>query len=35
MPLGLILSAIVVLILCFTTWLGRSMVYRHVIGAIR
>ena len=35
MPLGLTLSAIVVLILCFTTWLGRSMVYRYGIGAIK
>jgi uncharacterized membrane protein len=34
-PLGLTLSAIVVLILCFTTWLGRSMVYRYGIGAIK
>jgi uncharacterized membrane protein len=32
-PYGLILSVIVVLILCFTTWLGRSMVYRYGIGA--
>jgi uncharacterized membrane protein len=34
-PTGVILSGIVVLILCFTTWLGRSMVYRYRIGAIR
>jgi uncharacterized membrane protein len=34
-PTGLILSAIVVLILCVTTWLGRSMVYQYGIGAIR
>jgi uncharacterized membrane protein len=34
-PLGLTLSAIVVLILCFTTWLGRSMAYRYGIGAIK
>jgi uncharacterized membrane protein len=33
-PIGLVLSVIVVLILCFTTWLGRSMVYRHGFGAI-
>jgi uncharacterized membrane protein len=34
-PYGLILSVIVVLILCFTTWLGRSMVYQYGIGATR
>lgn len=34
-PAGLILSAVVVLILCCTTWLGRSMVYRYGIGAIK
>jgi uncharacterized membrane protein len=34
-PAGLILSVVVVLILCFTTWLGRTMVYRYAIGAIR
>lgn len=32
-PVGLILSVIVVLILCFTTWWGRSMVYRYGVGA--
>jgi uncharacterized membrane protein len=31
-PTGLILSAIVVLILPITGWLGWSMVYRHRIG---
>lgn len=34
-PIGLVLSAVVVLLLCFTTWLGRSMVYRYGLGAIR
>jgi len=31
-PTGLILSALVVLILLFTGWLGGSLVYRHRIG---
>jgi uncharacterized membrane protein len=31
-PTGLILSAIVVLILVFTTWYGREMVYRYGVG---
>jgi uncharacterized membrane protein len=31
-PIGIILSAIVVLILPVTGWLGWSMVYRHRIG---
>jgi uncharacterized membrane protein len=31
-PTGLLLSAIVVLILPFTGWLGWSMVYRHGVG---
>jgi uncharacterized membrane protein len=34
-PYELILSVIVVLILCFTTWLGRSVVYQYGIGATR
>jgi uncharacterized membrane protein len=34
-PTGLILSAIVVLILPFTGWLGWSMVYRYGVGASR
>jgi uncharacterized membrane protein len=31
-PTGLILSAAVVVILLFTGWMGRSLVYRHRIG---
>jgi uncharacterized membrane protein len=31
-PTGLILSAVVVVILLFTGWLGGSMVYRHHVG---
>jgi len=31
-PTGIILSAVVVLILLFTGWLGWSMVYRHRVG---
>ena len=31
-PTGLILSAVVVLILLVTGWLGWSMVYRHRVG---
>ena len=34
-PTGLILSAVVVLILPVTGWLGWSMVYRHGVGAVR
>jgi len=34
-PAGLILSAIVVLILPITGWLGWSMVYRHGVGVLR
>ena len=34
-PTGLILSAIVVLILPVTGWLGWSMVYRHGVGVVR
>lgn len=33
-PAGLILSAIVVLILPVTGWLGWSMVYRHRVGVV-
>ena len=33
-PWGLILSAAVVLILLFSGWLGRSMVYRHAVGVV-
>jgi uncharacterized membrane protein len=33
-PWGLTLSALVVLILLFTGWLGWSMVYRHGVGVI-
>jgi uncharacterized membrane protein len=31
-PTGLLLSAIVVLLLMFTGWMGWSMVYRHSVG---
>jgi uncharacterized membrane protein len=31
-PTGLILSALVVLILLVTTWLGRELVFRHGVG---
>jgi uncharacterized membrane protein len=31
-PTGLILSAVVVLILLFTGWMGGAMVYRHGVG---
>lgn len=31
-PAGLILSALVVLILLFTGWMGWAMVYRHRVG---
>ena len=31
-PAGLTLSALVVVIMVFTTWLGREMVYRHRVG---
>jgi uncharacterized membrane protein len=31
-PTGLILSAVVVLLLLFTGWMGGSMVYRHHVG---
>lgn len=34
-PTGLILSAVVVVILLFTGWLGWSMVYRHGVGVTR
>lgn len=34
-PTGLILSAIVVLILPITGWLGWAMVYRHGVGVTR
>ncbi|WP_088347572.1 MULTISPECIES: DUF2231 domain-containing protein [Rhodomicrobium] len=33
-PWGLVLSAAVVLILVFTGWMGRSMVYRHSEGVM-
>ena len=33
-PWGLTLSALVVLILLFTSWMGWSMVYRHRVGGI-
>jgi len=31
-PTGLILSAIVVVLLLFTGWMGWEMVYRHRVG---
>lgn len=31
-PWGLVLSAAVVILLIFTTWSGRSLVYRHGVG---
>ena len=34
MPWGLTLSAIVVVILLFTGWMGWSMVYRHRVGVM-
>jgi uncharacterized membrane protein len=34
LPLGLILSAVVVAILMVTGWLGGELVYRHKIGVI-
>jgi len=33
-PAGLVLSGIVVIILFFTGWTGRDMVYRHRIGMV-
>jgi uncharacterized membrane protein len=33
-PWGFILSAVVVLILLFTGWMGWSMVYRHGVGVV-
>src|SRR2546430_726366 len=33
-PWGLTLSALVVLILLFTGWMGWSMVYRHGVGVV-
>lgn len=32
LPMGVVLSGIVVLILLFTGWLGWEMVYRHRVG---
>ena len=31
-PTGLTLSAITVLVMVFTAWLGWTMVYRHRVG---
>ena len=31
-PQGLILSALTVLVMIVTVWLGRSMVFRHGMG---
>lgn len=33
-PTGLILSALVVVILVFTGWMGWSLVYRHRVGVL-
>jgi uncharacterized membrane protein len=33
-PTGLILSALTVIVLLFTGWMGGSMVYRHRVGVI-
>ncbi|MGO4523577.1 DUF2231 domain-containing protein [Microvirga sp. 2MCAF35] len=33
-PTGLVLSAVVVLLICVTGWLGWSMVYRHRVGVL-
>jgi uncharacterized membrane protein len=33
-PTGLILSAVTVIVLLFTGWMGGSMVYRHRVGVI-
>lgn len=33
-PTGLILSALVVLLLLFTGWMGWSLVYRHRVGVV-
>ncbi len=34
-PTGLILSAITVVILCITGWLGRGLVYRQGVGVVK
>src|SRR3569832_1517222 len=31
-PTGLVLSALTVIVMIITTWLGRSLVYRHHVG---
>jgi uncharacterized membrane protein len=33
-PEGLILSALVVIIVAFTSWMGRAMVYRYGVGVV-
>ena len=33
-PTGLILSALTVLVMLFTGWLGWAMVYRHRVGVV-
>jgi uncharacterized membrane protein len=35
MPSGLMLSAVVVLVILMTTWLGRVMVYRRDMGILK
>jgi uncharacterized membrane protein len=34
-PIGIVLSAVTVIILLFTGWMGWSMVYRHHVGVAR
>jgi uncharacterized membrane protein len=34
-PEGLTLSVLVVIILAFTSWMGRAMVYRYGVGAVQ
>lgn len=33
-PTGLILSGLVVIILLWTTWMGRELVFRHRVGGV-
>jgi uncharacterized membrane protein len=34
-PTGLILSALTVVVMLFTVWMGRTMVYRHGAGVLK
>jgi uncharacterized membrane protein len=34
-PEGLVLSVLVVLILAFTSWMGRAMVYQYGVGVVQ